>query len=65
MARFKLFRYHKPSVNSMLGVTRVKRAVKRKSGCHRSRFPASSARMGNTFMARRTCVRTEYDVEWA
>jgi hypothetical protein len=32
MARFKLFRYRKPSVNSLLGVTRVKRAVKRKSG---------------------------------
>jgi hypothetical protein len=29
MARFKLFRYRKPSVNSLLGVTRVKRAVKR------------------------------------
>ena len=25
MAQFKLFRYRKPSVNSLLGVTRVKR----------------------------------------
>jgi hypothetical protein len=32
MARFKLFRVRAPSVKTALGVTRVKRAVKRKSG---------------------------------